>query len=142
MDKNLNNLQGSDKKAIEENLRQVLGKHVEISFAYLHGSFIKGNGFQDIDVAVYLERLPASVLEYELQMEAELIVAVGRHIIDVRVLNTAPLSFKYNVIKDGIILLVKNDDKRADFQEATIAAYLDFLPYHNIYLEETLGVKI
>ena len=66
---------------------------------------------------------------------------MGRHIIAVRVLNTAPLSFKYNVIKDGIILLVKNDDKMADFQEATIAAYLDFLPYRNIYLEKTLGGK-
>jgi len=130
------------KKVIEEAIREVLRKHEEISFAYLHGSFIKGDAFQDIDVAVYLERMPASVLEYELQVETELIRAVGRHIIDVRVLNTAPLSFKYNVIKDGIILLVKNDDKRADFQETTIAAYLDFLPYRNIYLEETLGVKI
>ena len=130
------------KKAIEEAIREVLRKHGEISFAYLHGSFFKGDAFRDIDVAVYLERMPASVLEYELQMETELIRAVGRHIIDVRVLNTAPLSFKYNVIKDGIILLVKNDDKRADFQETTIAAYLDFLPYRNIYLEETLGVKI
>lgn len=131
------------KKGIEEAIREVLRKHEEISFAYLHGSFIKGNAFHDIDVAVYLERrMPAFVLEYELQIEMELIRAVGRHIIDVRVLNSAPLSFKYNVIKDGIILLVKNDDKRADFQETTIAAYLDFLPYRNIYLEETLGVKI
>ena len=130
------------KKVIKEAIREVLRKHEEISFAYLHGSFIKGDAFHDIDVAVYLERMPASVLEYELQMETELIMAVGRYIIDVRVLNTATLSFKYNVIKDGIILLVKNDDKRADFQETTIAAYLDFLPYRNIYLEESLGVKI
>ena len=130
------------KKVIKEAIREVLRKHEEISFAYLHGSFIKGDAFHDIDVAVYLERMPVSVLEYELQMETELIMAVGRYIIDVRVLNTATLSFKYNVIKDGIILLVKNDDKRADFQETTIAAYLDFLPYRNIYLEESLGVKI
>ena len=31
----------------------------------------------------------------------------------------APLSFKYNVIKDGIVLLSKDDDKRADFEEKT-----------------------
>lgn len=130
------------KKVIEGAIREVLRKHEEISFAYLHGSFIKGDAFHDIDVAVYLERMPASILEYELQMETELKRAVRRHVIDVRVLNTAPLSFKYNVIKDGIILLVKNDDKRADFQETTIAACLDFSPYYNIYLEETLGVKI
>ena len=47
----------------------MLIKHEEISFAYLHGSFIKGDAFQDIDVAVYLGRMPASVLEYELHWE-------------------------------------------------------------------------
>lgn len=142
MDRNLNNLRIPDKKVIKEHIRQVLEKHREILFAYLHGSFVKDNTFHDIDVAVYLKGLPESVLEYELQMETELIKALGRYVIDVRVLNTATLSFKYNVIKDGIILVVRDDDKRADFQEETIAAYLDFLPYRNMYLQETLGVKI
>ncbi len=142
MDNILNKLKKPDKEAIEQIIRRVLEKHLEISFAYLHGSFVKGDAFRDIDVAVYMEKLPESVLEYELKMETELIKAVGGYIIDVRVLNTAPLSFKYNVIKDGVVLLVKDDEKRADFEEATIAAYLDFLPYRNMYLEETLGVKV
>jgi len=142
VDKNLNSLRKPDKRVIKEHIRQVLEKHGEILFAYLHGSYVKGNAFQDIDVAVYLEGLPESVLEYELHIETELIRAIGRYVIDVRVLNTAPLSFKYNVIKDGVILLVRDDDKRADFQEETITAYIDFLPYRNIYLQETLGVKI
>lgn len=142
MSYNLNKLEKPNKKAIGEDIRRVLEKHLEISFAYLHGSFIKGNAFHDIDVAVYIEVLPESVLEYEIRMETELRKAVGGYIIDVRVLNTSPLSFKYNVIKDGIVLLVRDDDKRADFEETTIAAYLDFLPYRNMYLEETLGVKV
>jgi len=130
------------KKKIEKTIRKVLTKRNEISFAYLHGSFPKEARFRDIDVAVYLENIPASILEYELQLETELMTAVGKHIIDVRVLNTAPLSFRYNVIKQGMILLVKNEDKRVDFQEKTISAYLDFLPFRNMYLEGTLGVKI
>ena len=130
------------KKAVKEAIREVLKKHEEILFAYLHGSFVKKDAFHDIDVAIYLERMPASVLEYELQMETELMKALGKYIVDVRILNDAPLSFKYNVIKDGIVLLSKDDDKRADFEEKTIVFYLDFLPYRKLYLRETLGVEV
>jgi len=130
------------KKAVKEAIRAVLKNHEEILFAYLHGSFVKKDVFHDIDVAIYLERMPASVLEYELQMETDLMEALRKYIIDVRVLNGAPLSFKYNVIKDGIVLLSKDDDKRADFEEKTIVLYLDFLPYHKLYLRETLGVEV
>ena len=107
------------KKAVKEAIREVLKNHEEILFAYLHGSFVKKDAFHDIDVAIYLERMPASVLEYELQMETDLMEALRKYTIDVRVLNGAPLSFKYNVIKDGIVLLSKDDDKRADFEEKT-----------------------
>ena len=130
------------KKAVKEAIRAVFKKHEEILFAYLHGSFVKKDAFRDIDVAIYLERMPASVLEYELQMETDLMEALRKYIIDVRVLNGAPLSFKYNVIKDGIVLLSKDDDKRADFEEKTIILYLDFLPYRKLYLRETLGVEV
>jgi len=130
------------KKAVKEAIRAVFKKHEEILFAYLHGSFVKKDAFRDIDVAIYLERMPASVLEYELQMETDLMKALRKYIVDVRVLNGAPLSFKYNVIKDGIVLLSKDDDKRADFEEKTIILYLDFLPYRKSYLKETLGVEV
>jgi len=130
------------KKAVKEAIRAVFKKHEEILFAYLHGSFVKKDAFRDIDVAIYLERMPASVLEYELQMETDLMKALRKYIVDVRVLNGAPLSFKYNVIKDGIVLLSKDDDKRADFEEKTIVFYLDFLPYRKLYLRETLGVEV
>jgi len=111
-------------------------------FAYLYGSFVKKDTFRDIDVAIYLEKIPISILEYELEMETELMKVLKKYIVDVRVLNTAPLSFKYNVLKEGKVLLVKDNDKRVDFEEKTIVFYLDFLPYRNLYLKETLSVEI
>jgi len=132
----------NNKKIIEEKIKGALEKHKEILFAYIHGSFVEGDDFHDVDMAIYLESEPASVLEYELQMETELRKEVGKYIFDVRVLNTAPLSFKYNVIKNGTILLCRNKDKRSNFQESTVSAYLDFLPYRNIYLQETIGIEI
>ena len=53
-------------------IRGELKKHREILFAYLHGSFVKKDTFRDIDVAIYLEKMPVSILEYELEMETEL----------------------------------------------------------------------
>ena len=130
------------KKVVEEIIREELKKHREILFAYLHSSFVKKDTFRDIDVAIYIEKMSVSILEYELEMETELMKVLKKYIVDVRVLNTAPLSFKYNVLKEGKELLVKDNDKRVDFEEKTIVFYLDFLPYLNLYLKETLNVEI
>ncbi|MEO1785353.1 nucleotidyltransferase domain-containing protein [Thermodesulfobium sp. 4217-1] len=138
----LNRVDKVGKVAIEESIRNLLLKREDISFAYLHGSFVKEDYFHDIDIAVYLEKVPDSILEYELQLEAELALSIGKYIFDVRVLNSAPLSFKYNVIKNGVILLAKDDDKRCDFQETTITNYCDFLPYRKAYMKENIGIEI
>jgi len=132
-------LSKEEKLKIEETLRNALKKHSEISFAYLHGSFIKNEGFKDIDLAVYAKKMPFSLLQYELSLETEIMEQIGRYIVDVRILNSSPLSFRFNVIRDGIVLFVRNDDERVEFQEATIRDYLDFAYYRELYVKETLG---
>ncbi len=54
-------------------------------------------------------------------------------------LNNAPLSFRYNVIKYGKHLAVINDDARSDFEENVFSQYFDFVPYRKLYLKEALG---
>jgi len=75
-------------------------------------------------------------------METKLSAVTGGYIVDVRILNVSPLSFRYNVVKDGLILFAENDDERSNFQEATISMYFDFEPYRKLYLRETLDVGI
>lgn len=132
----------ADKKTIENALRIALKKHPEISFAYIHGSFLQKKDFKDIDIAVYLETIPVSPLKYELKMEAELMKVVRPYPVDVRLLNAAPLSFRYNVIRYGSSLISRDDDKRTDFQENTLSMYFDFAYFHKIYLKEKLGVGV
>jgi len=128
-----------EKLKIEETLKNALKKHSEISFAYLHGSFVKNEGFKDIDLAVYIKGIPLALVQYELNLETEIMEQIGKYIIDVRILNSSPLSFRFNVIRDGIVLFVRNDDERVEFQEATIRDYLDFAYYRELYVKETLG---
>lgn len=140
--KNRHHLSEEERASIIIQLRKLLEGRPEISFAYLHGSFVENNTYHDIDVAVYLKDQPVSVLQYELELEARCAQVVSPGPVDIRVLNGAPLSFRYNAVKQGFVLFVKNDDERADFIEATLGRYFDFAPYRAIYLKEALGIGV
>ena len=129
----------SKKKVIIKDIKKILIDKKEILFAYIHGSFVTEEYFNDIDIGVYLKSLPSSPLEYELSLEAEFMDKIRGYIFDIRILNNAPLSFRYNVIRYGILLFARDDDLRSEFQERTVINYLDFLPYRKRYLKEVLG---
>jgi predicted nucleotidyltransferase len=139
MKKNKKSFDVKDKATITEALVGKLQEHHEILFAYLHGSFLTNAFFNDIDLALYLSKIPDSLLEYELNMEVILRNAVLGAPVDVRLLNGAPLSFQYNVVKEGIPIVVNDDSERTEFQERTIKHYFDFAPFRKRYLEEVLG---
>lgn len=129
---------GQEKEDISRRIEHFLEKYSNLKFAYVHGSFISQERFRDIDVAIYLQSTPAEILPMELDLEEKLYNLV-QYPIDIRVLNGAPLSFRYNVIKYGKRLAVIDDDARCDFEEATVSSYFDFAPYRKMYLQEALG---
>jgi predicted nucleotidyltransferase len=121
-------------------LSQTLSQRNEILFAYLHGSFLESKTFQDIDVAVYLEETTKhdiNIIEYEIALSL-LVEKQLRIPADVRVLNWAPLSFRYNVSR-GLLLLSRDELKREDFLCATWMEYFDFLPISKAYVREVLS---
>jgi uncharacterized protein len=109
-------------------------------FAYLHGSFLESKTFQDIDVAVYLEettKYDINIIEYEIALSL-LVEKQLRMAADVKALNWAPLSFRYNVSR-GLLLLSRDELKREDFLCATWMEYFDFLPISKAYVREVLS---
>lgn len=121
-------------------LSQTLSQRNEILFAYLHGSFLKSKTFQDIDVAVYLEETTKhdiNIIEYEIALSL-LVEKQLRMAADVKALNWAPLSFRYNVSR-GLLLLSKDELKRENFLCATWMEYFDFLPISKAYVREVLS---
>ena len=130
-----------DREMVKGRLKEALQNRPGVLFAYLHGSFIKGR-FRDIDVALYLNNVPPSPLDLELRLESELSEAVNRYPLDVRILNGSPLSFRYNVIKNGHPIIVNDEDARTDFEESAILNYLDFAPFRKVYLKEALGLGV
>jgi predicted nucleotidyltransferase len=127
-----------EKEDIVRRIDRFLEKRPDLLFAYVHGSFISHDQFRDIDVAIYLKSNPVELLPAELDLETDLYNLI-KYPVDVRILNSAPLSFRYNVIKDGRRLAVINDDARCDFEETTVSNYFDFAPYRKMYLQEALN---
>ena len=126
-----------EKNQIMEYLKNMLFSRDEITFAYIHGSFLRSESFRDIDIALYCNSMPASPLDYELDLEVELSLAKKLPCdADVRILNGAPLSFKYSVIKDGNELFHKDLNLIADFKSITIRDYLDFSFHTKNYMRE------
>ncbi|HAS53014.1 MAG TPA: nucleotidyltransferase domain-containing protein [Nitrospiraceae bacterium] len=136
------NLDKTGRQAVQDRLKKVLEKRPEVCFGYVHGSFVSDDAFADVDVAVFLYDRPETPLQYELALESALMEAVHPYQADVRILNSASLSFRYQVIKGGIPLSVQDDERRTSFQEATLADYFDFAPFRAMYLRETLGTGV
>jgi len=127
------------KARVTEEVKAFLRGQPDIIFAYLHGSFLKADRFRDIDVAVFLKNPAPSTLQAEIRLETELAKVIKKFPVEIRVLNHAPLSFRYNVIKDGSAIVVVDDALRCEFMETTLRDYFDFAPFRRLYLKEALS---
>jgi predicted nucleotidyltransferase len=126
-------------RIVEAVLRE-LGHRQEILWAYLHGSFVEGGPYRDIDLAIWLEPLrvsPRDWRRYELDLSVALHLSVHKPV-DVRVLNDAPLAFRYHAMR-GELLLVRDRERLDEVRARTWDDYFDFLPFARQYLREVLS---
>ena len=133
-------LREADKARATRLLSQLLDHRGEIRFACLHGSFLEGRGFRDVDLAVWVDRAKLSkeaALEYEFELSAWLEPQI--HLpVDVKVLNFAPLSFKF-AATGGVPLLVRDEEQWFSFREQTWQDYFDFAPLARAVLLDLLS---
>jgi predicted nucleotidyltransferase len=122
-------------------LKKTLAAHLsgrtEIRFAILYGSAAEGGAFRDLDIGVFVDRArvsPEADLDYAFALADELAAIVPLQV-DVRVVNDAPLPFRYNVSR-GIPLAARDEESLYTFLERTWDAWLDFQPIALQYLRE------
>ena len=112
-------------------LTDVLSHHREIVFAYLHGSSLDLPASRDIDIAVYLQpafmdrrdHAASNDLDFSIPLEQE-IETLLKKTIDVQILNTAPLPFRFRVVSRGRVLLDRSPELREDFELLSRVEYL------------------
>jgi len=117
-------------------LRESLDHDEDILFAYLYGSALYDPTLSggDIDVALYLK--PSNMKEYikkEAELTAFLISRLGTDEIDLRILNVLPLVFQYSILKEGILVLSRDEIERADFETTVMMRFFEIKPYLDEY---------
>lgn len=111
-----------------QRLKDFLEEKSEIQFAYLFGSYAKGKEtkLSDIDVAVYLSKF-SDLFSCRMRLMEEVSREMGKHSIDLIVLNDSPLILQYEIIRHGKILK-DNKPQRINFETRIIRNYLDTEP--------------
>ena len=104
-----------------------------IDAVYLFGSVAKKDlkPLSDIDIAILLnEGLGKDKIEnLKLSLTGLIADALSTEEFDLVILNDAPIRFSYNILKDGKLVLVKDENHLIDFRERVIKYYLDFAYY-------------
>ena len=137
-----NQISQKEKKLIIKGITSRLNKRKYIIFAYIFGSFVRDEKFSDIDIGVFCnEKISKEPLTFEFDLEEE-IKSFTNLPVDVRIINHAPLSFVYHVIKEGILIIDKDAGKRADFEGIIFKKYLDFAFFRRQYLKEVPNAPI
>lgn len=114
---------------LRQRLRDALAAQADVAAAWLFGSRARGapGPLSDIDVAVLLaEGAPTATRQLELAVA--LTAALGTDAIDVVVVNDAPIDLAFRVVRDGELLLCRDDAARLRHRARTIAEYLDTAP--------------
>lgn len=129
------------RKSIFSQIREFFNHEEQVVFVYLHGSLLAEAGFNDIDLAVYLDRdyLPTEkgLFQYGLALSVRLDTALGNgYESDLQVLNIAPLSFQFGVVTKGELLFSRDEDQRVEFEVRVRDLYFDFLPHAEFYYQK------
>ncbi len=134
-----------DRPPIIKQLKHTLANQSQILFAYLHGSALSSEKPRDIDVAVYLISEEFDMLQSKAELSLGFAIPLEMKLekkmqkrVDIQVINRAPLSFRYRVINEGMLIIDNDSNKRCDFEYISRVEYFDFSPRHKEYLREVM----
>jgi predicted nucleotidyltransferase len=129
-------LSPAERSAIRDQIAAELSQYPDVLFAYVYGSFVESEAFHDVDIGVYL---PTG------QTNGDIAADLSQHLsgkvklpVDVRILNVAPVSFRFHVLR-GKCLVSRDDDLRTDIMEDTVRRYLDIAPVLRHATKEAFG---
>jgi len=121
---------------------EFLSEQERVKLAYLFGSAAEGKEgkLSDVDLAVYLDESLSKKEKFNLQLKliSELTSILKTDKVDLAIMNDAPISLNYEIIKANHPLLVRDEGERIDFEHGILSRYLDRRFYEKRWTAEFL----
>ena len=125
---------------IVKEITKGLSRNPEILFAFIHGSFLDEPFFRDIDLGIFVGDMESSGFwDYECSLSQQIEDALScLFTVEAKVINGAPLSFCYNVLR-GKLIFVRDEGYLVDFMVRVARGYLDMAPLRQRYMKEAMA---
>ncbi len=118
-----------EKNQIIQLIKKILLDEEKVIFAYIYGSFIEQDFSNDIDIAVYSEKVN-SIFNFQVDMKIKISEELKKHgikispdEIDLRIINNADYDFLIEVLDRGLLIVDNNPEIRTDFIEKVSMNY-------------------
>jgi len=118
-----------DKKEVMNKIGKTISEVDYVSAAYVFGSYVHNDDFNDIDVALLISREPDPYkrFKFEMMVARELERQIKpRFEFDVKILNHSPIEFQYEVLKKGKAVFLRDRTENVEYESEAISNYLDF----------------
>jgi hypothetical protein len=119
------------KKVAEE----IFSERKEVIVAYIYGSFLRSEFFEDIDVGLLIEDSfkPNALYEARIAGQFEQKLKGKLKNFNVGVLNGGSVRYLFSVLKNSKVLYSRDERKRVEFESKVMKEYLDVKPHHELY---------
>jgi uncharacterized protein len=114
-------LDRADRERVAARIGTILGARTDVLLALIFGSFVDGEAFHDLDLAIWTAGTAGA------RLDVDLAASLSREFgfpVDVRRLNDAPVSFRFNALR-GRAVVVRDERLLADLMERTAREYHD-----------------
>jgi len=141
---NITNTGIMDKKSIERKIGDAISRFEDVDVAYIFGSFLDTKKFNDIDVAIVLNKELNAYNRFKFAMgiARELEKEIKpRFEFDVKILNYSPVDFQHEVLKKGIVIFKRDENRRIEYEANLITTYLD-IKYMYEFLDKKFLARI
>jgi len=113
----------------EKKVKEFLQKQGQVELAYLFGSVAlqKAGKLSDVDMAIFLDESLDKKDRFKIKLrlisDLEDILKTGR--LDLVIMNDAPVSLNFEIIKANYPLFIRDKDLKVDLEQYIMSRYLD-----------------
>ena len=127
-----------DLKRLFPLLKNELEKEKDVIFAYIFGSYAEGREgpLSDFDIGIFLKNTSKDFFERKIEFNNLVTSILKTDEVDIVILNEANVEISFNIIKNGFLLLSKNEELRIEYEKKIIKYYMDFEYYRKRMIKE------